>query len=61
VRRTVAPAPVPPAPLPPVGWGGGLGGGREVPKIRHELVSEIIKAYDEWGQRPRDARPERPD
>jgi phosphate starvation-inducible PhoH-like protein len=29
--------------------------------VRHELVSEIIKAYDEWGQRPRDARPERPD
>jgi phosphate starvation-inducible PhoH-like protein len=21
--------------------------------VRHELVSEIIKAYDEWGQRPR--------
>jgi phosphate starvation-inducible PhoH-like protein len=38
--------------------------------VRHELVSEIIKAYDEWGQRPRDsagaglrpgARPERSD
>ncbi len=22
--------------------------------VRHELVSEIIKAYDEWGQRPRE-------
>jgi phosphate starvation-inducible PhoH-like protein len=29
--------------------------------VRHELVSEIIKAYDEWGQRPREPRPERPD
>jgi phosphate starvation-inducible protein PhoH and related proteins len=23
--------------------------------VRHELVSEIIKAYDEWGQRPRES------
>jgi phosphate starvation-inducible PhoH-like protein len=29
--------------------------------VRHELVSEIIKAYDEWGQRPREPRPERPE
>ncbi|HEV8311187.1 MAG TPA: PhoH family protein [Methylomirabilota bacterium] len=25
--------------------------------VRHELVSEIIRAYDEWGQKPREGRP----
>ncbi|HLE44948.1 MAG TPA: PhoH family protein, partial [Methylomirabilota bacterium] len=23
--------------------------------VRHELVSEIVRAYDEWGQRPRES------